>query len=652
MDFNPKLLLDEFPHKHVPRNFEGNLFYRRDLRAWLSEGGEESQSMLLGACRRDVLFFANALCWTMDSKRHPGKPVRPWITFQEFQDDLFYQLEEMWGPPDTDGQTGFDGCWVKCRDVGVSHIPLIACYRRFALFGGQIFYLVSEREQLVDDRANPGAMLPKVDFIHSKMPAFMVRDVERRKLTYYHVDEDGEPDLAGGIIKGCATTDIATAATRPTAIIADEFGIWDMRKSIGFLASSAGASNSRLFMGTPKGQGNGFHKVATETDIPRTNIHWTQHPWHRRGLYRSLGEQGTIQYEDESFWATERLSWLKKSFPLLARKITVDGDSDPLLRDCYPFMKDAKVRSPYYDHECARSPFPWQIAQEHDLDFHGSGSPFYDQAQLTAYIERYSMVPIHRGTLTCDPFTFEPDDWADGEAGHYFLWCNMMLHKGQRFPTARGHRCIMGADVSAGTGASSSAISVWDCVTREKVFRWMRRDVGPHALAEVAFPISKWFGGCKIIFESGAHGSTFGQRLRELKANIFTMEDKKGKKRPNPGLSYEGSGKLNLCTNYGAALFRGEAMNRDRQALKEGFAFQLGATSLVEHVDSLNKTNPAGAKKNHGDAWMADCLAWFLVRGRGSSVDRRRSPVESEVDEETQKRLEEIEEKRYARAKW
>lgn len=622
MNFDPHVLSKaDVPHKVVPREFDDNLRYRRELGAWIDEGGEEEQAVLMAACRKDVLFFANALCYTLDSKRHPGSPIRPWISFKEFQDDLFLELEDMWGPPDGSvaDQAGYDRCWVKVRDVGVSHVPLIAANRRFLCFTGQIFFFVSERKELVDDVADPGAMLPKIDFINSRLPEFMLQGVQRQKFVFFYLDESGKQDLSRGLLKGVATTDIATAATRPTGIIADEFGIWDPAKSIGFLASSSGAANSRLFMGTPKGQGNGFHKVATETDIPRTNIHWTQHPWHKRGLYRSQGEGGPVQHEDALFWKETRFSWLKRTFPLLTKKLKVEDD--PLLRECYAFIRDGKVRSPYYDHECARSPFPWQIAQEHDLDFHGSGSPFYDVGTLTAYLDKYAMTPLHRGTLTCDSFTFEPDEWAKSESGDYLMWCNLMLHRGQYCPTARAHRCVMGVDVSAGTSATCSAISVWDSVTREKVFRWMRRDKRPDRLAEIAFTVGTWFGGCKIIFEGGTHGSTFGGRLRELHyPSVFWMADKNGKRRPAPGLHYEGQGKLNLCANYGQALFRGEAVCRDREALKEGFAFQLGSSSLVEHVDSLNKGNPGGAKKNHGDAWMADCLAWHLLREGSKSV--------------------------------
>lgn len=648
MNFDPKHLLDEFPHKSVPRDLDDNLAYRRQFREWLDPGGKEARDIMWGACRRDVLFFANALCWTLDSKRHPGKPVRPWITFKEFQDDLFNEVEEMWGPPDSDDQVGHDRCWVKVRDVGVSHIPLIAACRRLLCFEGQIFYLVSERAELVDDTGNPGAMFPKVDFIISRLPTFMRDGLRRKKLGFYYMDESGEVNLSRGTIKGVATTEVSTAATRPTGIIADEFGIWNPRKSIAFLAASSGASNSRLFMGTPKGQGNGFHKVATETTIPRTDIHWTQHPWHRMGLYRSGSDGAAVHLDDREFWQTKTLDWLRRNFPLIHRNIKADNETP--LRDCYPFIRDGKVRSPYYDNECARTPFPWQVAQEHDLDFHGSGSPFYDTAKLSAYIERMSMPALQVGELISDPFSFEPTGFNETHNGQMHLWVALTTERGVPVPPRR-HTHVIGVDVSAGMRASNSVISVWNCVTLNKVARYARNDLSPHRFAEVAYSVGKWFGDCQIIFESGGPGSGFGQRLKELEySNVFWITDAKGKRKPYPGLHFEGEGKKNLLEDYGRALMDGEAVCRDRMALREGLQFQLGADSLVTHSDAMNKANPGGAKRNHGDAWMSDCLAWYRVK-RFLTVDRKKVPTHIDEDE-TQRRIAEMEEKRYATSRW
>lgn len=663
----------DLPHKQVPRDFDKNNEFRDQLGLWLTAEGEDAQARLMDWCRRDVLFYANALCWTLDSKRHPGMPVRPWISFKEFQDDLFLELEDAWVPPGKVDQVGYDRCWVKSRDMGISHIPAFCASRRFLCFTGQIIYFISEKEELIDDPGDPGAVFPKIDFVHARLPRFMLEGVQRNKLKFFYNGEDGKPDAARGLIKGFATTDIATAGTRPTAIVADEFGLWDVTKSNGFQGSSEGATNSRLFMGNPKGVGNGFHKIATKTDIPRTDIHWTKHPWHRAGLYRSLGDGGDIQYEDAAFWATTTFAWLKQRFPLLAKKIALSREGiagqggrgggpgaasgpsdDSPLRDSYRFIRDGKIRSPYYDHACARLGDARQVAEQHDLDFHGSGSPFYDTAKLSVYIDKMAMVPMQRGELSWDPYTFEPTGFGPHPEGKLHLWCNLAMvggSEGGRLVPPRKHLHQIGVDVSAGTGASNSAISVWNCVTLNKVARYARNDMGAHRFAEVAFAIGTWFGGCNILFEGGGHGSGFGDRLKELGyPSVFWMADKKGKRRPRPGLHFEGEGKLNLLRDYGRALLDGEAVCRDREALKEGFAFQLGADSLAVHSDALNRSNPGGAKKNHGDCWMADCLSWYRVKLK-RTLDRKGLPVEIN-DEETERRIQEMVENRHARSKW
>lgn len=638
----------DHPGELVPRDFDANLDFRDALSDFVGE--LDSEQWIWEWCRKDVLFYANALVWTIDPKRYPGSPVRPWVNFP-YQDELFLELEETWGSPDSSDsleQRGHDRCWVKSRDMGCSWIPLIGADRRFLCFDTQMFTFVSDNEDLVDDLKDPSTMFPKIDFMHSRLPPFITRGVNRNKLIFTR-------DGALSVLKGASTTKKTSAGSRPTGIIADEYGIWDVGKSIAFLASSSGASNSRLFLGTPKGQGNGFHKVATDSGIPRTNIHWTKHPWHTIGLYTSAGEGGEVEFRDKPFWEAARFSWLKRQYPLLSRRVTdPDGkpiDGDPLLRDVYEFKRTGKVRSPYYDHECLRTPFPWQVAQEQDLDFLGSGSPFYDPAAIELYINRHCLGPaVLVGDLTWNDYTYEPDEFTESAKGRLHLWANLILHRGKYVPST-GHKYQIGVDVSAGTGASNSVISVWDCTERTKVARYMRADRRPERLAEIAYAIGKWFGSCNIIFEGSGPGSGFGGRLVELHyPSVFWMTNDKGVRRKEPGLFFEGTGKTDLLTEYGTALFNGEAVNRDGESVKEGFAFQLGADSNAEHVESKTAENPGGAKKNHGDAWMSDCLAWYKVK-KHKNIDRHEVPAHSSDDrwEEIQR---EAEERRHARSYW
>lgn len=643
MLFNPRALdRTDSPHELVPREFDDNIRFRRELLVWVDED-EVNQQLLLDWCRKDVLFFASALCWTLDPKRHPGAPLRPFIVMP-FQEEIFWTIEESFGNPystdELSEQAGHDQSVFKSRDMGASVCALICVDRRFLLYDYQVFVFVSANEKLVDNKSNPNSMFPKIDIIHSRLPTFMLEGVQRNKGQF------SNPSRMC-VMDGCTTTGDASRSGRPHGMVVDEFAAWPLNASTDFLAASAGASNCRLFISTPKGQGNGFHQIVTKGDIPCLKLHWTKHPWHTRGLYRSVG--GEIDWQDRKFWEETKLSWLRRKYPLLARRVTAKVEGDPLLKEVYPFFKDGKVRSPYYDHECVRAPFPWIVSQELDLDFVGSGSPFYDHQRMETYIEEHCQVPFRQGELSWDTFTFEPQGFVDREGGPLELWLNLAHRLGKFSPPPK--RYVIGVDVSAGTGASNSCAAVWDYDTREKVASYTVGNLRPERFAEAVYALHKWFHDAFVIAEGQGHGKDFHARIRELGCQkMHWMVNKKGERSDFPGLFTEGEAKNSLLVEFGRALLDGEAVSRDRSSCKEALEFQLLADGKGVHVASLMSKNPGGAKKNHGDKWMADCLAWYKMKGR-KNVDRN-DILDQNKHEPTPAEIWLDEQERRGRRKW
>lgn len=644
--FNPyHIERSERPHELVPRDFDKNLFFRRELLAWIEDEGEVAERLTADWCRRDVLFYADALVWTFDPKRHPGNPMRPWITLP-FQEEMFRTIEDAIGQAGPNAgdldQVGHDQVLFKSRDVGASYVVLICIDRRFLMYDYQVFVFISSSEELVDKKSDPNSMFPKVDIIHSKLPQFMLEGVNRNKLQF------SRPGVMC-VMDGMATTGNTSRSGRPHAIIVDEYAAWPTNASLDFHAASLGASDCRLFVSTPQGLGNGFHHVATNPDIPCLKVHWTQHPWHSQGLYRTLGIGGDLELQDDSFWSTTKLSWLRRRYPLLVRRIK-NAVGDPLLKDVYPFFKDAKIRSPFYDNYCIRAAFPWIVAQELDLDWVGSGSPFYDHARLQTCIDENCQVPFQEGALDWDPFSFDPTGFTVREGGPLSLWINLVLKGKSLVPPS--HRYQIGVDVGAGTGASDSAISVWDLTSCEKVASYVRCDLRPERFAEVAFAMGMWFGECQIIAEGQGSGKPFHARLQDLGyQKLFYMVNKKGVRSEHPGLFIEGLSKESILTEYGRALVDGEAICRDRKAVKEALQFQLNKDGKAEHVATLASKNPGGSKKNHGDRWMADCLAWYRVK-RFKNLDRHEIPSHDRVEQSEVEKWFSEEESRYARSRW
>jgi hypothetical protein len=604
---------------------------------WLKAEGEDAEKWLMEWCRKDVFWWFDSFVWTIDPRRHPGHPFRPWITLPFQREELIAGIEEAMGdawalPGDENAQVGHDFCIRKTRDIGAS-VALMGCAgRRFFCFPNTLGVFVSISEDLVDISDNPNTLFGKLDDTYKRLPVFMREDVERNECLF-------RKRSTGAILEGMGTTGQVTRSGRPHFIVADEFAGWSVSKSEGFLKASASASSCRIFCSTEQGLGTSFHHIAVDPNIPRVEILWTKHPWHAMGLYRAEGG-GKVALMDAEFWSAKTFGWLKRRFPLLAKRYKdVAGLEDgSLLKDCYRFVTDPEppeglwdglLRSPYFDNETLRYPNKAFRAQELNCDAIGSGNPFFDPAELTAYVRKYGAAPLKRGELYLDQLTFEPLAFREVPTGECLLWFHPSVVMGVQAPSSTFEYQI-GADVSGGTGASYSSCAVWNCTTAEKIFRLRKNDRRPGRWAEIVYGISQWFHNCQIAFEGGGIGTDFAGRLLELKANVYWMRDKDGERKKAPGLHFNGDMKRGMLERYATALFQGQLVNHDTAALSEGFSFQTGMDGLVEHAEAANALDVGSSKANHGDDFMADVLAHCGMVERGFA--RTTKPKRVKVD--------------------
>lgn len=595
------------PHEIVPRDFSGNLEFRRKLYKWCEESRKNRQ-ILIDACARDVLFFTSAMVWTLDNKRHAHtQPVRPFIPYP-FQEDLILQIVGALGKHDL--------VVVKSRDMGGTWCPCIVGTHLLLFKKRQKIVFASRKQAAVDKKNDPDAIFPKIDLILDHLPKFMSDGIEKIELQFFN-------PMLHTILAGESTTEDINRGGRPTALFCDEFGAFDQAAGFQVLNSTIGG-NCRVFVGTPTGQGTAFHVMAKNDDIPRIELKWTMHPGHALGLYKATKER--VEFQDVAFWETTRFEWLSETYPLLARKAVNKPKPETLLKDCYPFIDDGMVRSPYFDHEWRRLPFPWQRSQELLCDFVGSGSPFYDNNLLDEYIKNHAQLPVLVGDFAYDRQTFVPSGFTGNKNGSMLLWMNLSHRQGP----IRGRVYVIGADVGAGKMVTPSVISVFDTVTMEKVCRYARWDLRPERFAEMAAAVSSWFNDAKIVFEGSGPGEGFGDRLIELAGSgrAWWAKTAKGERAGDPGWFPNGDTKRALLEDYWRALLDGEVVVRDEAALKEAHQYRFGATGLVEHVAASTGEDPASKKKNHSDMWAADAVAWLELKKFAKTT---RKIVEEEV---------------------
>jgi hypothetical protein len=579
---------EEKPSDLVPEDLRGNLEFRYELLRW-SHREKERQQIIANACVRDLKFFCNALVWAFDVKRYPDAPDRPFIVWP-FQEEVLEDIDK------AIGRRSVGIC--KSRDLGGSTMPLVVFDRRLLFFKSQTLMVMSRTEKFVDDPRNPDSLFYKLDYMHRWMPSWVTAPLNRIQMTY-------ENTRTASNIIGSSTTGDAGRGGRKQAVLIDEYAAFDRKESFDILASLQHNTKCRIFNSTPKGVGNGFHQVITAGNILVHKLHWSRHPVHGLGLYKT--EAGRVKILDQKFWEVATCNDILEMYPELEKKLP---KGDMLAKPHYPFITDGKMRSPYYDYECLLCPIVKLIAQELDMDFIGSGSPFFDLDELKEYIALFAKRPFLTGEITTDE-DYDNPTFAKSSEGLLELWFYPDRHG--KPPADR--RYVLGCDISAGTKASNSTISVGDCRIRSKVAAVATPDMNPHKFAEYAIKIAKWFNTARIIFEGAGVGSDFGLRLKELGyPSIYYQTKKGGEKVHKPGWFPDGDMKRNVLAEYGRALQMREFTNPDRVALQECEMYEYTETGKIAHIGSVTAADPSGAKQNHGDRVIADALCWNEVR--------------------------------------
>jgi hypothetical protein len=469
---------------------------------------------------------------------------------------------------------------------------LLMCFVWFAQFHpGLVFRLVSRNADAVDSTEDPDSLFPKIDFILKHQPPWILNESQYNRtsmhLHFYETDST---------INGSSTTGDVARGGRPTAIGFDEFAF--VPDSYAMLRASQMATNCRIYNSTPNGAGNAFYDLK-QAKIQHLRLHWSSHPVKRKGLYRSEG--GELKIIDTEFKGTVVNSEGKKfDFPTN-----------------YPFRLDGELRSPFYDRECDRASHPMEIRQELDINYLGSDYQFFVPSVLDRIQLEDVRPPLVCGELEFDPETCEPIKFKSFPDGRIKLWFNLTPEEG--FP--EGLECILGADVSAGTGASNSALSGVNKETGEKILEFAFPGPNFHAedFAAYAVAIAKWMNHAFMIWDaSGPHGRIFGNKVMDLKYHFVYWKTALNRitRKPSetPGFFMNPGDKAEAFGRYRRALKDGTFIQRSYEANKEcNFYIQVVGGKGIEHSSSLNNQDPTGARDNHGDRCVADVVANYAL---------------------------------------
>lgn len=585
------------PHYHlVPKGLSANLRFRRALLEDASRDPDMA-AQLRRMCSDDLLFYVNAFCWTYDPRS--AHKVTPFVTYAEFQDEAMLDLVDC-------VKRGRDAAMPKSRDMGASWMGLTVFEWLWHFQPNLSFLLVSRNEDYVDKRGDSKALFWKIDFLHQHQPQWLLpsdrwlldKDPNRKTLHLKNADN-------GSIIDGESTTGDAGRGDRRTAMFIDEHAAFEPKDSFRILNATRDTTNCRVFNSTPQGANNGFFEVVHKTKAKVIRLHWSKHPEKARGLYTTDEKTGKVVLLDKWTGVVE---------------VREKGVKDAKLLEFpaqYPFELDRehpRLRSPWYDDQCSRCVSLQEIAQELDIDFLGSAFTFFDPKFIDVLKKRYARDPLSTGFLEFERGGLTPIRYVEDPKGNLNLW----LQLGASERPAKDRKFVFGIDVSAGTGASNSVVSVGDRDTGEKVARLKTPNMLPSDFAQLTVALARFFNDALLCWDaSGPTGQTFTNTVvTHGYGNIYYRRNEKKVSRDVtevPGYFLNAQARGVLLEDYRRKLDNHQFLNRSEEGLEECKQFVRQPDGGVEHSASVNAQDPSGARSAHGDEVIADALCSLAI---------------------------------------
>ena len=584
----------------VPRDPWQNVKFRDDI-LLLAGSDPAAAAELRTMCSQDPLFYLNTFACSYSPKDSAyGTAVTPFSTYK-FQDEVILDILDCINK-------GMDATMPKSRDMGASWMGLCAIEWCWHFRDYLSFLLVSRKEDLVDKKGFPGSLFWKIDFLHKHQPRWLLptnrwlgdRDPLRKSLHLTNADN-------GSVIDGESTTGNVGVGDRRTALFIDEFGAFPVDDGYAVLRGTRDVTNCRIFNSTPRGQ-NAFYEVCTKTTARKLRMHWSRHPLKNLGMYQANVGTGEISLKDDYHGFVEVLGKGDRN----AKQIMFPEE--------YPFVKDGKLRSPWYDLQCNRCVSPQEIAQELDIDFLGSDYQFFDSEMIDILKKKYCRAPSLVGDLEYDPIELTPKRFREHKDGKLFLWLEL---DGQGRP-AKDRKFVLGTDVSAGTGASNSVSCVVDKETGEKVGVWKDSHLLPNPFAALNVALAKWFNNGFMVWDrSGPTGEVFNKVVvKHGYGHIYYRRNEKKVSRQitdEPGVFLNPATKSAIFEDYRDALGNHRYINRSAIGMDECKQYIRKPDGGIEHSAAISSQDPSGARSAHGDEVVADALASLGLDERQSS---------------------------------
>lgn len=577
--------------KKVPKELGANIEYRLNLRRAAQKDAGLRQAIIT-ACKYDILFFLNAFCFLheprprFDSSGKLLPKVFPFITWSH-QDYWFPKVREALGVRDIGVE--------KCRGEGWTWFECMAALQDWLFQDDTNIGLVSSTESKSDSPGNMGSIMAKIDWEITKLPTWMtgVKGRDAKSGDWYR-------NLGGhSLVNMRRSNQINAFAASPDTGRGDRFTWFALdehasdewkteNKDERVLDAIGGATDSILYISTPKGAYGAFHRIMHEpSNLLKVTIDWRDNPSKNRGLY-TLVDGKPIAVDPENN-------------PLLP---AYDGPTEEI-NDLFSRLRkkgfdlESKTRSPWLDRECDRgNASPQSIAQEHERDYGGSVKKVFG-AEFQGIVDGTVRPPDIIGDLSVfDDLTYSFDRVSGGSM---HIWCSL---DSQGKPP--NHSYIVACDVASGDGGefcSNSALVVIDVNTKEQVMEFTSKTIKPNDFADKAIAIAKWFHGAFLAWEHGGPGTAFTtQVIDRCYGNIYkrtTLDKSTRKTTEKVGFVNRGDAREKLFSDLYRAVRMGDLVIQSKVLGEEFTQYIRDDKDSIHHV-SIESNNAA-----HGDRVIA-----------------------------------------------
>lgn len=450
----------------------------------------------------------------------------------------------------------------KTRDMGASWLYLVAFLWCWLFREGLTFLVASRKVDLVDKFDNPDSLFAKLDFFIAGLPRWMMPpDWERKYLSFVN-------RTMGTTIDGESTTGDLARGGRRTGLLVDEFASvpdgYAIRRAVEDVTKNVG------YLSTPKGTGNAYYDLAQDPSKQRLRLMWYLHPEKNQNL--RLDADGNVT----SDWMEEQLD----------RRSAI------------------------------------AVAQEIKIDYHASGSAYFDGAALDRIQERDVRAPLVEMSLKelMDKLGLELTTRNSKASGVFRMWHYLGVDEAP--PTDRTYS--LGCDVSAGSDASNSVGTIGDCRLQETIAELATIYLLPFEFAQVMIALGKWYRGEDaaglLIWESNGPGQEFGTEVKEAGYPHMYFRRKEVDIRERvtlePGWPSSKTSKARLLGELREGWAQGTFTSRALEMVKEAREYQHGPDGTVVHPRRVHSEDPSGAGSNHGDRVISGALCLRGMQGR------------------------------------